>query len=127
MSRSVISLKELLAGLQVDRVVPDVVLSGITADSRDVKAGDVFIALKGLQYDARDFAPEALQAGAVAVLVDANDLDSLNHNIAALPGLLPVNDLEQSLSRIAGRFYGHPSEHLTLIGVTGTNGKTTIS
>ncbi len=127
MSRSVISLEELLAGLQVDRVVPDVVLSGITADSRDVKAGDVFIALKGLQYDARDFAPEALQAGAVAVLVDANDLDSLNQNIAALPGLLPVNDLEQSLSRIAGRFYGHPSEHLTLIGVTGTNGKTTIS
>ena len=94
MSRSVTSLKALLAGLQVNCVVPDVTLSGITTDSRDVKAGDVFVALKGLQFDARDFAPTALRAGAVAVLVDASDLDSLDKKLIGLPGLLPVNDLE---------------------------------
>lgn len=127
MSRSAVSLKTLLAGLPADCMVPDVEVSGITTDSRDIKAGDMFIALKGLKFDARDFAVDALQAGAVVVLVDASDLDSLDQYIADLPELLVINELEKSLSHIAGRFYGHPSRHLTLIGVTGTNGKTTIS
>lgn len=127
MSRCLASLKELLDDIEIDRVVPDVEISGITTDSRDVKAGDVFIALKGLQFDARDFIASAIQAGAVAILVDANDFSSLDKKTADLPALFVVRSLEMSLSRIAGNFYGHPSKHLTLIGVTGTNGKTTIS
>lgn len=127
MNRPPVLLNVLLAGFAADRVVPDVKVNGITMDSREISAGDLFIALKGLQFDARDFAVAALQAGAVAVLVDASDVDSLDHSIAGSPGVLVINDLEQSLSQLAGRFYGHPSKHLTLIGVTGTNGKTTIS
>ncbi len=93
-------------------------------DSRRLKRGDVFVALRGERVDGRDYLPAALTAGAAAALVDA---DGWNEPVALTAGVLPtlaVNGLRGTLGFLAAEFYRRPSEHLLSIGVTGTNGKT---
>ena len=94
-------------------------------DSRRLKRGDVFVALRGERVDGRDYLPTAVATGAAAALVDA---DGWNEHVSAssagvLP-TLPVNGLRGALGFLAAEFYRRPSEHLLSIGVTGTNGKT---
>jgi len=121
-----ISLSKLLTGLKVGRPVPDVQVSGVVMDSREIQPGDVFVALKGEHVDARGLIDEARAAGAVAVLLDGCDLRGVEQRLLAYDAVLPVDNLPGMLSLIGGRFYRNPSHHLTLIGITGTNGKTTI-
>ena len=93
-------------------------------DSRRLKRGDVFVALRGERVDGRDFLPSAVTAGAAAALVDA---DGWNEPVALTAGVLPtlaVKGLRCTLGFLAAEFYRRPSEHLLSIGVTGTNGKT---
>jgi UDP-N-acetylmuramoyl-L-alanyl-D-glutamate--2,6-diaminopimelate ligase len=99
-------------------------VTGITLDSRSVRPGDVYAALPGHQTHGARFAADAVASGAVAVITDAEGL-------AACGGLgVPVVVLEEprrSLGGIASAVYGDPSTRLQLLGVTGTNGKTTVA
>ncbi|GAL06465.1 UDP-N-acetylmuramoylalanyl-D-glutamate-2,6-diaminopimelate ligase [Photobacterium aphoticum] len=101
-------------------------VSGMTLDSRHVKQGDVFVAVKGHSVDGRQFMAKAIENGAAAVLThnDDNTFSLTEQNGVAVIALPSLNTL---LSAIAKRFYGAPDEALSLIAVTGTNGKTTIS
>ena len=99
----------------------DIVITGITADSREVKPGFIFIAVKGTTSDGHDYAVRALENGAVAVIVD--------QSMPQLEGkhCIRVNDSAEALGKIAHHFYNDPTKHIKLIGITGTNGKTTTA
>lgn len=101
-------------------------VAGMTLDSRQVHSGEVFVALAGALADGRTYIPDALAQGAEAVLVDAVGAESTVTLDAERP-VIAVPNLAASLSEIAGRCYRHPSRELQVIGVTGTNGKTTCS
>ncbi|MEZ0231677.1 MAG: UDP-N-acetylmuramoyl-L-alanyl-D-glutamate--2,6-diaminopimelate ligase [Methylophilaceae bacterium] len=98
--------------------------SGLTSDSRKVKAGDVFVAYAGDSHDGRHFIPQAIAQGAAAVVWEPqgfswNNEWQLKH--VAVPGL------RKTVGNIADTFYGEPSQKMWVIGVTGTNGKTSCS
>lgn len=95
-------------------------------DSRKVKSGDVFIAMIGHQIDGRTFIPQAIQAGAAAVLADA-DITHPHQSIEEKEGvaIIYLQDLSQKLSQLSAQVY--PYSQMALVGVTGTNGKTTIA
>lgn len=96
----------------------------LTLDSRQVKPGDLFLAVPGTQADGRRYIADAISRGAIAVAYEAEGAPEVQDSAALL---LPVRGLQGQLSAIAGRFYGEPSRALTMIGITGTNGKTTVS
>jgi UDP-N-acetylmuramoyl-L-alanyl-D-glutamate--2,6-diaminopimelate ligase len=109
-----------LAALLCDRELPDVAVSGLTEDSRLVNGGDVFIATLGEHSDGHDFVGAAVESGAVAVLSE--------HPVGdCLVPVVPVPELRKRRSSIAARFHGDPSQAMTCIGVTGTNGKTSVA
>ncbi|MEK9656261.1 MAG: Mur ligase family protein, partial [Halieaceae bacterium] len=112
-----VSLQHLL----LDPALPPLVMSDMTLDSRQVNAGDLFVALPGQSHDGRDFIDAALAQGAVAVLTEKVP-DSLLQN----PRVIPVEGLSLRLGELADRFYRSPSASLKLMAVTGTNGKTSI-
>ena len=92
-------------------------------DSRRLKCGDVFVAVRGERVDGRHYLLAAAASGAAAALVDAEGWDRKTSAVRALP-MLAVKDLRGVMGPIAAEFYRRPSEHLLSIGVTGTNGKT---
>lgn len=98
---------------------PQVTVTGVAHDSRHVAPGDLFCCTPGAVSDGHDFAADAVARGAVALLVER-----------ALPVAVPqieVSDVRAAMATAAVVVYGHPSEHLTVVGVTGTNGKTTVT
>ncbi len=95
----------------------DVEIMGMAQDSRQVKPGDLFVAVKGLDADGHDFIPDAIRQGAVAVVGE-------RETSISVPYVL-VPDSRQALAHLAAAFYGHPARKLRVIGVTGTDGKTT--
>jgi UDP-N-acetylmuramoyl-L-alanyl-D-glutamate--2,6-diaminopimelate ligase len=97
----------------------DVLITGIALDSRKVRPGDVFVACKGLNLDGHAYISQAIQAGAVAV-VGSEELD------LPLP-YVRVTDGRSALAYLSAAFYDFPARHLTMIGVTGTDGKTTTT
>jgi UDP-N-acetylmuramoyl-L-alanyl-D-glutamate--2,6-diaminopimelate ligase len=100
--------------------VPDLEIAGLALDSRQVASGDLFIALRGERHDGHAHAPEAARRGAAAVLAE-RPVSGL-----AVP-VVVVADLRDRLGALAARFYGEPGRDLYCIGVTGTNGKTSIA
>ena len=98
---------------------PGTRIAGIHFDSRLVQSGDLFAALPGGDFDGHAFIPGAIERGAAAVLCE-RDLG------LPVPALI-VDDARASLAPVAAAFYGHPSRELTMIGLTGTDGKTTTS
>ncbi|KAL2620462.1 hypothetical protein R1flu_000667 [Riccia fluitans] len=100
----------------------DVEITGIQHDSREISTGDMFVCCKGQSSDGHAFSAEAVERGA-SVLVVSKEV-TLNQNVRAL---VVVEDTNAILSALAGAFYGHPSQKLSVIGLTGTNGKTTTS
>ncbi len=98
-------------------------ISGVNMDSRLVKAGDLFIAVKGTQTDGHAFIRKALEQGAIAVLVS----EPIPADTPIGVTFVRVSDTEDAVGKVATQFFGNPSRHLTLVGVTGTNGKTTIA
>ena len=101
----------------------DIEITGVQMDSRKVKKGDLFIAVKGTQTDGHAFISKALELGAIAVL-QSNELSA-----ELLEGVtyVRVADTEDAVGKVATEFFGDPSRKLQLVGVTGTNGKTTIA
>ncbi len=97
----------------------------LTLDSRQVLSGDLFLAVPAASGDGRHFIADAMARGAAAVAYEAADAPPLPPAGDCI--LVPVQGLARQLSAIAGRFYGDPSRRLNLVGVTGTNGKTTVS
>lgn len=101
----------------------DVELTGIEIDSRKIEPGDLFLAYKGARNDGRDYVDEVIARGANAVLVEA---DSDWHEITVRDGVpvVPVEKLSSRIATLAARFFDYPAAALWLIGITGTNGKT---
>ncbi len=118
MSASILHVAEVIA--QLDRL--GVARRRMTLDSRAVGPGDVFVALPGAHRDGREFIAMALAAGAGAVIQEARGAVSGSGNAR----VLDVPDLAPRLGALAAEFYRHPARDLRLVGVTGTNGKTTI-
>ena len=100
---------------------PDPVVSGVTYDSRQATAGSVFVALRGLQADGAAYTRDAVTRGAVAMFSEAPAPAGLR-----IPWF-QVADGRLALAALAAEFFGRPSEQLSLVGITGTNGKTTTS
>ncbi|OIN09983.1 UDP-N-acetylmuramoyl-L-alanyl-D-glutamate--2,6-diaminopimelate ligase [Oceanisphaera psychrotolerans] len=119
-----LTLRELAIPLGLS--APAIAIDAMTLDSRKVTPGTLFIAVKGHSVDGRRFIESALARGAAAVMFEADSpeqsgLDHRDHR------LLGVYRLPERLSLLAGAFYGDPSAELQLVGVTGTNGKSTVT
>jgi UDP-N-acetylmuramoyl-L-alanyl-D-glutamate--2,6-diaminopimelate ligase len=112
-----IGLRTLLSSLDGLTVEPDIAVSGIAYRSNRVAPGDAFFCIRGFRHDGHDFAEDALRRGASALVVQVHlDLDA--------PQVL-VPDTRVALAEASASFFGRPSASLDLIGITGTNGKTT--
>ena len=117
-------LKELLKAITVVDIKgnDDVEITGVNIDSRRIKDGHLFIAMKGTQVDGHKFIPKAIELGAKAVLCEDMPSDR-----AEGVCYVQVASTEDAVGPIATTFHGNPSKKLKLVGVTGTNGKTTIA
>lgn len=104
----------------------DRTFSRLFLDSRNVRPGDVFLAVRGTHLDGRQYIDKAIAAGAVAILVDTDSHDESLTWRNDVP-LIPIYHLQQQVGELAARFYGHPSQALRIIGITGTSGKTSCS
>ena len=98
-------------------------ITGVQIDSRQVQPGNLFVAVKGTQADGHAFIPKAIENGAAAVLQS----DPLPQDAPEGVTFVRVADTEEAVGRVATAFYGDPTSRLKLVGVTGTNGKTTTT
>ncbi len=116
-------LDDILQNIKALKIVGNtaVMVREIVFDSRKVKAGDVFVAVSGTQVNGHRFIDNAVEKGAVAVVCE-----QLPENISNEISYILVADSSSALGLMAANYYSHPSEKLKLVGVTGTNGKTTI-
>ena len=119
------ALPEDLAPREWLRTAPsdDPTIRGVRYDSRKVSPGDLFVALRGAHSDGHAFADRAIALGAAALLVEEMPAEEIR---GAVPAVV-VPDTRRALAPIAARFFGDPASELTLIGVTGTNGKTSTT
>ena len=119
------TLRELIAqtslAANAGNLPEDPEVAAIAYDSRQVTPGAVFVALRGVNADGTRFAPQAMANGAIAVIAE-----TIAPSGIAIPWLR-VPSARAALAELAAAFYGHPSEDLALVGITGTNGKTTTS
>lgn len=116
-------ISHLVEGMTTIPEKEDCIVNGLCCDSREIKPGDCFFALAGAQEDGRDYISVALQKGAAAIVVD----NSLPYPTSIPSKVFTVPDLAKNLGNIASRFYQNPSKKLKVIGLTGTNGKTSTS
>ena len=114
-------LKNLLAGTQVTAVLadPEMEIGGISYDSRTTNAGDLFVAVAGEKEDGSRFIPQARANGAVCVVCESSVCEEIP--------CVVVPDCRCALADLSAAFFGDPGKELTLVGVTGTNGKTTTT
>lgn len=123
------TIQQLLVDLPVAGLLEKEILqrnvTGITNDSRQVKSGDVFVATKGEAVDGREFIDSAIAAGAVFVLADATDSNHGQLYIRKSIPVLPIENLGKKVGMLADKGFGSPTEELSVVGVTGTNGKST--
>ena len=117
-------LKDILYKVRIDEVVGSthIATEGITMDSRAVRPFFLFVAVQGSAVDGHAFIETAIEKGANCILCQQLPLN-LNPEVT----YVKVSDSAESLGIIAANYYGNPSEHLTVVGVTGTNGKTTVA
>lgn len=115
-------------------VSKQLMVNDITADSREVESGNLFIAIVGLSVDGRDYIENALKSGAAAVLYEAEKLTEVQSaNIKQIRNSFPdvpmiaVSGLDDKMGYIASEFFDNPSQSLSVLGLTGTNGKTSCA
>jgi len=111
-------LHELLQGIEYTGAPPDCGVTLVTEDSRRVVPGCVFVCVRGRHFDGHDFARAAVEQGAVCVVAECD---------AGVSPQIIVSDARVAYALLCGNFHGNPAKKLTLVGVTGTNGKTTIA
>ncbi len=117
-------LDQVIKNIQVTNLVghSDIDLKGINSDSRKVESGHLFVAVKGTQTDGHAYISTAIEKGAIAILCEELPTE-LSENVT----YIQVKDTEDAVGKAATAFYGDPTSKLELVGVTGTNGKTTIA
>mgnify|MGYP003957465149 FL=1 len=115
-------LSDLLVGLAL--ITFDRQVTGLSLDSRDVMAGDLFFAVSGANSHGLNFAVDAFNKGAIAIVYDPLDTVGFCDKSIASEVLIEIPQLSEKMGAIAARFYGKPSSKYCVIGVTGTNGKT---
>ena len=115
-------LLELLNGVkyEIEGGSLEAEINHLQYDSRKILEGDMFVCLKGFEADGHEYAQKAVDLGA-KVIVCENDVDIKGDNIT----IIKVKEGRKALAIMSANYYGHPSKNLKLIGVTGTNGKTT--
>ena len=114
-------LKKVVVEASIGDLNPDI--TGVNMDSRQVEAGDLFVAVKGTQTDGHAYIGKAIELGAKAILMS----DELPAEPAEGVAYVRVADTEDAVGKVATQFYGDPTGKLKLVGVTGTNGKTTVA
>lgn len=117
------TLKDILAGLHYELISgdPEISIGQLHFDSRKVRPGDAFIAMGGTHVDGHQFIPKALENGATVIISEKADMK------AGPATLIRMSNTAEALGLLASGYYGHPSRNLKVVGVTGTNGKTTIA
>ena len=117
-------LSELLQTIKPVSIIgsTDKEITGVNIDSRRIEAGHLFVAMKGTQVDGHRFIPKAIESGAAAILCEDMP-EEKDGNVT----YIQVESTEDAVGKVATLFYNCPSKSLKLVGVTGTNGKTTIA
>ena len=117
-------LEHLIQNLKTAEIIgnPDVLIHEVCFNSGAVVKNSLFVAVKGTRTDAHQYIPQAIQKGAIAVICE-DVPEIISENIC----FVKVKDSSLALGVVASEFYNHPSKQLKLVGVTGTNGKTTIA
>ena len=108
-------------GIENQNISHDIDITGVSMNSKLIDEGNIFVAIKGLSSDGHDFIDQAINSGASAIVTNGCDLGPLS-----VPQI-EVDDTRKALSAIAAEYYGRPSNDLVVIGITGTNGKTTTA
>lgn len=118
-------ISDILKGIKYEilqEIDENKVITGMEYDSRNIEKGNIFFALPGYTVDGHDFIEKAVSLGAEVIFVSRKDIpliDNINYYF--------IENLEEHMGIIASNFYGYPQDELKIIGITGTNGKTTIS
>ena len=123
-------LKDLLIGIYdqpLGGAYADYEIFDLSCDSRDIKPDSLFVALSGLQFNGQDFIRDAISRGAKVVVRGKTSEDELADDFPADILMLEVENPKKFLYEIAARFYGRPCDKVKVFGITGTNGKTTIT
>ncbi len=117
-------LEEIIQGVAIEEIKGDILkeIKGIHIDSRLIEEGDMFVAVKGTQTNGHAYIGKAIEKGAIAIVCE-----TLPEHIDEQLTYIKVNHTEDLVGKLATTFYGSPTSKLKLIGVTGTNGKTTIA
>jgi len=117
------TLYDLLNGVAYETIAgSDISVTHITIDSRTVSAQSLFMCIRGLHSDGHDYIDSAIESGATSIVCEQLPVQMPTHVT-----FIKVSDSRQALARIAANFYGMPANELTMLGVTGTNGKTSIT
>ena len=118
------TLKDILYKVAIEAVKgpTDIAINKMDFDSRKIEVNDVFVAIRGSISDGHDFIEKAIQKGATAVICDTFP-DTINKEVT----YVQVKDTNSALAFMAANYFGEPSKNLKLVGITGTNGKTTIA
>lgn len=119
-----ITLKDILYRVSINKVIgnTNVAITNVEFDSRKVSLNDVFVATRGTVSDGHEYIKNAVNQGAIAIVCEELPKDTVNGVT-----YVKVQNAQQALAFMASNFYENPSENLQLVGVTGTNGKTTIA
>ena len=114
-------LKELLHGLDVLELHADedLDITGVQYDSRQVTSGDLFVAISGFQTDGHRYIPKAMENGAVCVVCEKKPETDIPYVL--------VSDARSALAALGANWFGHPADAMCVVGITGTNGKTTTT
>ncbi|MCI8654834.1 MAG: UDP-N-acetylmuramoyl-L-alanyl-D-glutamate--2,6-diaminopimelate ligase [Clostridia bacterium] len=122
-------LKKILVGLEGLKVKGDleIKITGIESDSKKIKKGNMFVAIKGYTTDGHIYIEDAIESGATAVMVEAGCDTKILKNIKEEITIVMVPDTRKALAQVSINYYNNPSSKFKLIGVTGTKGKTTTT
>lgn len=119
---NVASLLKDLKVKKISGVLSEAEVNKVTQDTREVEPGDVFVCIDGAAFDGHQYAADAAARGAIAIVAEKE----ITADLGGVP-VVYTSDTRKAMTILAASFYGHPSEELTVIGVTGTNGKTSVT
>lgn len=124
-----VQLNQIATGFELIGETTNQLISGITHNSREVQAGDIYVALPGANHHGIEFVEQAINSGAVAIATDEHGLAKLadSKSVAADVPKIRLLAPRAEMATLAARVYHHPEQKLALVGVTGTNGKTSVT